>query len=288
MNDAGKQLATMDPELFGGRGEGDVELIRGDLTRILQAATDPAIETIYADSITGIRQTGDGVDVTFAAGGSRRFDLVVGADGLHSGVRSLAFGDESPYLHHLGYDIAIFTVPNRLGLDRAEVTLATPGRTALVYSTGAGSDAKAMFLFASGPTGHDREDPEQQRRIVAEAFAGRGWEVPRLLEEMWAAPDFYFDSISQIRMDAGQRGESPSSVTPRMVRRPRPARERASRSPARTSSPGSSPTPTGTAPPPSDATRRPCAASSTGTSSWRPRTSRGWSWARLRRSDSSC
>ena len=116
------------------------------------------------------------------------------------------FGPEARHLRHLGYDIAIFTVPNRLRLDRAEVALATPGRTALIYSTRASTDATAMFLFASPPGGSDRDDPEQQRRIVADAFAGRGWEVPRLLDEMWSAPDFYFDSISQIHMDRWSSG----------------------------------------------------------------------------------
>ena len=201
VDDAGKQVAIMDAELFGGRSGDDVEIVRGDLTRILEASTDADTETIYDDSITGINETSDGVVVTFAGGGSRTFDLVVGADGLHSGVRRLVFGPESEHLHHLGYDIAIFSVANRLGIDRAEVTLATPGRTAILYSTRASSGAKAMFLFASGSTTHDRGDPTQQRQIVADAFAGRGWEVPRLLEEMWASPDFYFDSVSQIHMD---------------------------------------------------------------------------------------
>ncbi len=137
------------------------------------------------------------MDVTFAGGTTRRFDLVIGADGLHSTTRALAFGEESRFVHDLGYHVSIFSVPNHLELDRWELTYVGPGRTALTYSTAQDTGAKAMFLFKTeGPL--DRAD---QRQALTDAYAGEGGELPRLLEGMADAPDFYFDSLSQVRMD---------------------------------------------------------------------------------------
>ncbi len=206
VNHAGKRLATMDADLFGGRSGEDVEIMRGDLARILYEATRSDIEYIFDDSITSITQGETDVNVTFAHGPARSFDLVVGADGLHSGVRALAFGDESAFIRSLGHYIAIFTVPNYLKLDRWELLYAVPGKTTNVYSTRQDSAAKALFLFAAPPLDYDRRDIGQQKRILAERFAGEGWEVERLLEHMADAPDFYFDAISQVHMGRWSNG----------------------------------------------------------------------------------
>ncbi|WP_066369675.1 FAD-dependent monooxygenase [Herbidospora mongoliensis] len=202
----GRQLASMSAQLFGGREGDDVEIMRGDLARILYDATENDVEYLFDDSITALEETADGVRVTFENGPPRTFDLVVGADGLHSNVRALAFGEESAYIHDLGHYISIFTVPNHLDLDRTEMMHPAPGRSAGMYSTGRSGDAKAMFLFASAPLSYDRRDIAEQRKLLAEIFAGQGWEVPRLLDAMADAPDFYLDSISQVRMDAWSSG----------------------------------------------------------------------------------
>ncbi|MET7398793.1 FAD-dependent monooxygenase [Dactylosporangium sp. NPDC005572] len=96
----------------------DVELLREDLTALLAAHT-AGVDHRFGDSIASLRQDDTGVDVQFAGGDRERFDLVVGADGLHSGVRRLAFG-ETP-LQHLGSYVAVFTAGNVLGLDDWQV-----------------------------------------------------------------------------------------------------------------------------------------------------------------------
>jgi 2-polyprenyl-6-methoxyphenol hydroxylase-like FAD-dependent oxidoreductase len=198
----------MDADFFGGREGDDIEIMRSDLSRILYDATRYDIEYIFDDSITAISQNGLDVDVTFKRGQPRTFDLVVGADGLHSNVRTLTFGDESEFIHHLRHYIAIFTIPNYLDLDRWELYYALPGKTVNIYSTRQNDDAKAMFLFASPPLNYDRRDGMQQKEILARTFAGEGWDVPRLLEFMTEAPDFYFDSISQIHTEHWSRGRA--------------------------------------------------------------------------------
>ncbi|MGV9771221.1 FAD-dependent monooxygenase [Streptosporangium sp. NPDC003464] len=204
----GRRVASMDGDTFGGREGEDAEILRGDLTRILADLTDGGVEYLFGDSIASVTDTGDEVEVTFDSGLRRTFDLVVGADGLHSTTRALVFGPEERFVRDLGYYISIFSVPNHLDLDRWELTYVAPRRTALTYSTAKDAGAKAMFLFASEPLEHDHRDRAGQQRLVAEAYAGQGWEVPRLIDGMDQAPDFYFDSLSQVHMDRWSKGRT--------------------------------------------------------------------------------
>ena len=202
VNAQGKKLARMPAEQTGG----DLEVLRGDLVRVLHEATRNETEYVFGDSITGLEETADGVNVTFEHAAPRSFDLVIGADGLHSRVRSLAFGPEQSYLKHLGLHLAIFTAPNYLALDHSGLVYGEPKRLVVVYSARENTEARVMLYFASPPVSHDRADTDRQRGIINEAFAGAGWETPRLLELMATAPDLYFDSVSKIKMDSWSRG----------------------------------------------------------------------------------
>ena len=184
---------------------GELEIMRGDLSRILYDATQD-VEYIFGDSIASITERGNGVMVTFEHGAPREFDLVVGADGLHSTVRALAFGDEAQFRHDLGYYVSIFTVPNHLGLDRVGRFYNAPNKTIGMYSARKNTEAKALFWFGSEPIDYDHRDVEQQRKLVEDTFADESWEAPTLLKAMREAPDFYFDSASQIQLSLYSRG----------------------------------------------------------------------------------
>src|ERR1044072_8474789 len=178
---AARRLESMAGAPCADKGHGDAEIMRGDLNRLLYDLTRDEVEYLFDDSIAALDQLSDGVGVTFASGARRRFDLVAGADGLHSNVRALAFGDESAFVRDLGYHVSIFSVPNHLDLDRWELTYVGPGRTTLTYSTARDTGAKAMFLFATGEERYDHRDRARQQRTLADAYAGEGWEIPRLL-----------------------------------------------------------------------------------------------------------
>ncbi|MEV4147503.1 FAD-dependent monooxygenase [Amycolatopsis sp. NPDC049691] len=198
----GKEIATLDADTFGFRHGDDTEILRGDLAKILYAATREHTEYVFGDWITGLDERADGVDVTFAHGAPRRFDLVVGADGLHSGVRALAFGPEEDFLRRFDAYISISTVPNTFALDRWELLHpAAAGKMVNVYSTARAADAKAAFWFSAPPPAYDRRDVESQKDLVAAQFAGLGWETAALLDAMREADDFYFDPVCQIVMD---------------------------------------------------------------------------------------
>ncbi|MFG1998222.1 FAD-dependent monooxygenase [Spirillospora sp. NPDC048911] len=206
VNAAGRRVASMDGDTFGGRVHGDAEILRGDLHRMLFEHTKDDVTYVFDDSIVSLNEGREGVDVTFASGKADVYDLVVGADGLHSATRALAFGPEERFLRDLGYYISIFSTPNHLNLDREELTYIGPGRTALAYSTAKDAGAKAMFLFSSDPVSYDHRDRAQQERILRDAYAGEGWEVPRMLDGVADAADFYFDSLSQVHMERWSKG----------------------------------------------------------------------------------
>jgi 2-polyprenyl-6-methoxyphenol hydroxylase-like FAD-dependent oxidoreductase len=224
----GRTVAALDAGAIGGDTDGaDAELLRGHLARILIDATRSTCEYVYGDSITALEEGPAGVRVSFENGPDRVVDLVVGADGLHSNVRALAFGPEERYLRHLGRYIAICTVPNHLGLDREAVLCTTPGRVAGLYSgaphtaraeppragepplTGPNPEAKALLAFARRDGGATRPADRADRvRVLEEVFGGMGWEVPAVLAGVRADPDLYFDGITQIRMPGWTRGRT--------------------------------------------------------------------------------
>jgi len=201
-------VATMDANFGAGPGKaGDVELLRDDLAQILYAATKDSINYIFGDSIASLSQHDHGVEVTFEHGAPRTFDLVVGADGAHSNVRRLSFGEESQFSHYLGQHVAIFTIPNYLNLDRLWMMHYVPKKMGAIMQYGSGKHTRALLMFSSPKLEYDYRDVEQQKNIVRKVFADEpGWEFPRLLEEMRGASDFYFDDVSQIRMNHWSTG----------------------------------------------------------------------------------
>lgn len=202
VDEKNRKIASM-PDGFT---SGELEIMRGDLAHVLYEATKENTEYIFNDSITGLIQGPHGVDVRFSSGEHRHFDLVVGADGLHSNVRSLAFGEEAQFLHELGLYIAIFTTPDFMNLGRDALYYGTLGRRVGLFGDRTRKEAKASFFFTSEPLDYDRRDIRQQKQILRDKFSQLRWQVPQLLQYMENAPDFYFDSVSQIRMDTWSRG----------------------------------------------------------------------------------
>jgi 2-polyprenyl-6-methoxyphenol hydroxylase-like FAD-dependent oxidoreductase len=207
VDNAGNELMrSTEHTQSGGRLDGDdIEVLREDLTALLAARTSD-VEYVFGDSIRAIHQDADGVDVTFERGAPRRFDLVVGADGLHSNVRRLAFGPEERFANHLGSYVAVFTADNVLGLDRWQVWLNDGEAGAGIYTARDNAQLRVNIGFMSGPLEYDRRDLDAQRQLIADRTAGLGWEIPRLLKAMWQAPDFYFDAMAQIHMDTWSAG----------------------------------------------------------------------------------
>ncbi|GAA0911436.1 FAD-dependent monooxygenase [Nonomuraea longicatena] len=188
--------------VFAAVSDRHVEIMRDDLSEILYEHTRHDVEYVFGDSIAEI--TGDG-EVRFDSGSARRFDLVVGADGLHSNTRRLTFGQVRE--EWIGAYLAVASVPDHLGLDGEMDTTIRPGRMAGIYSSRTLPDARALFLFSTDePLDYHYRDVDRQRELLREAFAGMGGNVPKLVDAAARAEVFYFDEISQLRMDTWSRG----------------------------------------------------------------------------------
>jgi 2-polyprenyl-6-methoxyphenol hydroxylase-like FAD-dependent oxidoreductase len=182
---------------------GDVELSRGELAAILRDAVPDDVDFRFGSSVTAVKQDADGVTADFVSGPARRFDVVIGADGAHSGIRALAFGPETDYLKHLGVYIATLPLDGETGTDL--VMYNTPGRAVAIHP--AGGHPGAAFMFRAPQIPHfDHRDIDQHKRLLCDAYAGAGWRVPELLDRVRAADDLYFDSVSRIQVPTWSRG----------------------------------------------------------------------------------
>jgi 2-polyprenyl-6-methoxyphenol hydroxylase-like FAD-dependent oxidoreductase len=189
-------------QLTGGRY---ITLGRSDLSKLIYDQISRSCEIIFGDSITSLHEVDDAVHVEFERGAERRFDLVIGADGLHSRVRKLVFGPQDRYEKDLGYRVAAFeTAGYRPRDELVYIIHGAPGRQVGRFTL---RNDRTLFLFIF----RGRGEPEEhgvvaQKAILRKTFAGDGWELPQILAALDTCNDLYFDRVSQIRMDAWSHG----------------------------------------------------------------------------------
>jgi 2-polyprenyl-6-methoxyphenol hydroxylase-like FAD-dependent oxidoreductase len=186
-----------------------ISLQRSDLAAAIYGAIEGKVETIFEDSVTAMDEKEKGVAVAFGRRPSRAFDLVIGADGLHSRVRQLAFGTEAEFEFYLGYHVAAFQVEGYTPRDKdVYISHTQPGRQISRFSMRAD---KTLFLFVFRADASDRKLPsndEEWKHLLRDVYDGVGWEAPQILAAMEGAGDIYFDRVSQIRMDRWTRGRT--------------------------------------------------------------------------------
>ncbi|WP_296389247.1 FAD-dependent monooxygenase [Williamsia sp.] len=205
----GHVLQTFSAEDDGGDGFiADIEILRGDLAKVLYDDTCVEVEYIFGDRIAELTQDPDGVDVVFAGGDRRRFDLVIGADGLHSPLRAMVFGPNEQFLRHLGQVLAFYSVPNDFGLARhlLEYQDQDSGRSAMLRPIDDAERAMAMFYFASAEYDVDHRDVAAQKALLRERVAGLGWLTSDIIAHLDDTPDFYLDQVAQVVMDRWSNG----------------------------------------------------------------------------------
>jgi 2-polyprenyl-6-methoxyphenol hydroxylase-like FAD-dependent oxidoreductase len=209
VDERGDVIAKLSPEaLTGGVRGKDVEIRRGDIGTILYAATKDKVNYKFNDSIASLDDRADGVSVKFVSGDTGVYDILIGADGLHSNTRSLVFGHESQFEKYIGYCFAGFTIPNTFNLDRGALSYTMVGKSATLYAA-KHSDRVYAFLSFKYPTSpfQKRITEEDKRSLTASMFKGvDDWIVPQLVEEMRKADDLFFDSVSQIYMPTWSKG----------------------------------------------------------------------------------
>lgn len=204
----GSRRAEMPVTAFGGNGlVSKLEILRGDLAAVLYDATRHDVDYRFGSTITALDQTEDSVTVTLGDGDRLPVDLVVGADGPHSAVRRIAFGPEERFVRPIGGYNAWFSAPDTVGLDGWFLLYQAPGGlNASMRPSHDPSIAKAGLAFQSEPLTYDRHDPDAQRQILVERFAGAGWHCDALLAAAAEADDFYFDAFAQVHMPTWASG----------------------------------------------------------------------------------
>lgn len=205
---AGDTVGSLQPEqMTGGEAGLDLEVRRGDLADALYTPLRDRVEFLFNDSIATLDDDGDAVHVVFASGTSRTFDLVIGADGLHSNTRRLVFGPEEPFHRYLGHVFAGFTLPNEFGLSHEAAVWNEPGRAAVVYSYEPTDPVHGFLTFLRDtPPFEAFRNPRAQRDLVTSCFPEQAWHVPRLVKAMQEADDLFFDIVSQIHMPTWSHG----------------------------------------------------------------------------------
>ncbi len=206
VDDRGKRVAGFGTNIFreltGGRY---VTLGRSDLSRLLFEKVKGTTEVIFDNEIVGLQDSSDRVQVQFKNGDERRFDLVIGADGLHSDVRRLVFGPQPRFEKHLGYLVAAFEVRGYHPRDEdTYVMYGQPGRMVGRFTLH-GDQMLFLFVFAAD-SGCLPMTLDQQKAMLRERYRGGKWECPRILAELDRTHVLYFDRVSQIRVESWSRG----------------------------------------------------------------------------------
>jgi 2-polyprenyl-6-methoxyphenol hydroxylase-like FAD-dependent oxidoreductase len=198
----GREIGRLPAEVVSG----EVEIHWGTLTRILYEAVRDDVTYRFGARISALDDDGARVNVTFNDGSAGSYDLVIGADGLHSGTRRLVFGPESRYVTQLGQCFGFFDVENRLRLDHCGMAYIDAGRTVALQGIDPDKPARASFFLTDPRLEFDYRDTEGNKRLFAQRYAGMGWEIPHLLTGLAETPEVYFDSIAQVHLDTYARG----------------------------------------------------------------------------------
>jgi 2-polyprenyl-6-methoxyphenol hydroxylase-like FAD-dependent oxidoreductase len=202
--DGAKHPADVDlTKLYRAASDRHVEIMRDDLSEIYYDAGRDDVEYLFGDSVAAVSPGGD---VTFEHAAPRRCDIIVGADGLHSNIRRLVFGDEAELTRFLGAYLAVASVPKNLAPEGIMVCYGGVGRLAAIYTAQHLDDARIVFLFHSPELRYDHRDALQHKQILRRAFLGMAPEVDGWLGQLDDSAAFYFDAITQLELECWSRG----------------------------------------------------------------------------------
>ncbi len=208
VDDRGKRVAGFGTSVFVELTDGRyVTIARSALSRLLTEKIDPGTEMIFGDEIQRLQQSEDCVEVELERHGNRKFDLVVGADGLHSKVRRLAFGPQDRFEKRLGYLVAAFeTTGYRPRDEDVYVMFSDPGR---MVGRVALRDDQTLFLFVfkvDAAESASLPDLSGQKAMLRAKFGDEMWECSQILHALERTNELYFDRVSQIRMPRWSQG----------------------------------------------------------------------------------
>jgi 2-polyprenyl-6-methoxyphenol hydroxylase-like FAD-dependent oxidoreductase len=184
-------------QLLGGR---HFNFMRGDLERVL---FDNLRHTRvrFGATIDSFAQHDDGIEVTLSDGSKERAELLVGADGIHSRVRGLAFGEEKEFVRQLGYHTAAFVFDDRdiqAEIGNAFATLTVPGRQVALYPIRGGK--VATFWVHTSAAAISNASAGAAAKELREVYGDLGWLIPKVLDRSAESRNTYLDTVAQVIM----------------------------------------------------------------------------------------
>ncbi|MES2828022.1 MAG: FAD-dependent monooxygenase [Bacteroidota bacterium] len=190
-------------------GEGlpddEFEIERDTLLNILFDTVKNNVEFIFNNSVTGLDETENNVQVTLKDGQQRNYDLVFGCDGIHSVIRKICFGKEGDYSHFLGQYFFITIVDKLLIKQNTLQLYGVPNKGVMLNAYKNKTDIVLTFR-SEEEIPYDYRDKVQQQQIILEQFERQGWRTAELLEEVQKSTNFYFDKFCQIKMPSWTKG----------------------------------------------------------------------------------
>ncbi|OGT60929.1 MAG: FAD-binding protein [Gammaproteobacteria bacterium RIFCSPHIGHO2_12_FULL_45_12] len=202
---SGNVLHEEQGEKFGFRQDDEVEILRGDLVEtLMKTITD--VPCRFNQSIASMRQNESSVTVNFNDGSVENYDMVIAADGIHSAARRMIFDKNEYQLINLGSYLSTFTIPNYLELNHMDLECEANHKLVSINSDNDPKTARAGFMFRSQHVLNDIRDENEQKQFLCDTFRDFGWEVQNILNHMSESDDFYFDAITQVKMNSWTKG----------------------------------------------------------------------------------
>ncbi len=183
----------------------EMEILRGDLARLLYEPAQAQATFRFGDSVAALEQDGEAVTVTFASGLVAHYDAIIIAEAVGSSTRHLVFpGQNHPRWMNLV--IAYLTIARTAGVNRLwRWYHAAAGRSVSLRPDRHGT-TRAMLTLQQPPGGEQAWDAARQKQMLRERFADAGWETPRVLSGLDDTEDFYFDVLRQARLSHWSAG----------------------------------------------------------------------------------
>lgn len=171
---------------------------RPDLEHILLESVSTLPVTIHYDTtVTDLECTPQQVHAKLSHGKEQTFDIVVGADGVHSQVRKLAFGEEKEFGHYLGYILSFFHTKRDTSIGNNMCLYQEPNRQFGMYPY---SDDEMDVLYIFRTQEHERMRQEDYKSFLLKAVKGMGWKAEEILENTPEEKITFLDTTEQIRM----------------------------------------------------------------------------------------